>query len=60
MEPNAEVGWLNSSDRVGVFVSSCLFFFDETDIHWCPDTGRTYQLPKQQLKVDSPSQGEAA
>lgn len=30
-----------------------LFFFDETDIHWCPDTGRTYQLPKQQLKVHS-------
>lgn len=31
-----------------------LFFFDETDIHQCPDTGRTYQLPGQQLKVNSP------
>jgi len=33
---------------------ACLFFSDETDIHWCPDTGRTYQLPGQQLKADSP------
>lgn len=33
-----------------------LFFFDETDLHWCPDTGRTYQLPKHQLKVNSPGQ----
>ena len=31
-----------------------LFFFDETDIHFCPDTGRAYQLAGQQLKVDSP------
>ena len=31
-----------------------LFFFDETDIHWCPDTGRIYQLPKNQVKVNSP------
>ncbi len=31
-----------------------LFFYDETDIHWCPDTGRIYQLQNQQVKVDSP------
>jgi len=31
-----------------------LFFFDETDIYWCPDTGRIYQQPNQQVKIDSP------
>jgi len=28
-----------------------LFFFDETDVYWCPDTGRIYQLPKAQVKI---------
>ena len=31
-----------------------LFFLDETDGHWCPDPGRIYQIPRQQVKVDSP------
>jgi len=31
-----------------------LLFYDETDVHWCPDIGRVYQVPSQQLKVDSP------
>jgi len=31
-----------------------LFFFDETDVHWCPDTGRLYQLPCSQVKINSP------
>jgi hypothetical protein len=31
-----------------------LFFFDETDVCWCPDTGRIYQLPDNQVKIDSP------
>ena len=35
-----------------------LFFFDETDIYWCPDTGRLYQLPHQQAKIDSPGQNQ--
>lgn len=33
-----------------------LFFFDETDVHWCPDIGRSYQLPRGQVKVNSPGQ----
>lgn len=35
-----------------------LFFFDETDVHWCPDTGRIYQLPGSQVKIDSPGQNQ--
>jgi putative transposase len=31
-----------------------LYFFDETDLHWCPDTGDALHLPKKQVKVDSP------
>ena len=34
--------------------SAHLFFFDETDIHWCPDLGRIYQVPRGQVKVNSP------
>lgn len=35
-----------------------LFFYDETDIHWCPDTGRIYQLPQGQVKVNSPGKDQ--
>lgn len=35
-----------------------LFFFDETDLYWCPDTGRIYQLPNQQAKIDSPGKNK--
>ena len=35
-----------------------LFFFDETDVYWCPDTGRIYQLPKAQVKINSPGQNQ--
>ena len=31
-----------------------LWFFDETDIHWCPDIGRSYQVAGSQGKRDSP------
>ncbi len=34
--------------------SARLFFFDETDIHWCPDVGRIWQVSGCQVKVDSP------
>jgi len=35
-----------------------LFFFDETDVYWCPDTGRIYQLPFRQAKIDSPGKNQ--
>jgi len=35
-----------------------LFFFDETDICWCPDTGRIYHTVGEQVKIDSPGQNE--
>lgn len=35
-----------------------LFFFDETDVYWCPDTGRIYQLPQAQVKINSPGQNQ--
>ena len=35
-----------------------LFFYDETDVCWCPDTGRIYQLPNAQAKIDSPGQNQ--
>lgn len=31
-----------------------LFFFDETHVHWCPDTGPIYHTPHHQVKVNSP------
>jgi hypothetical protein len=35
-----------------------LFFFDETDICWCPDTGRIYHTVGKQAKIDSPGENE--
>jgi hypothetical protein len=35
-----------------------LFFFDETDICWCPDTGRIYHIAGKQAKIDSPGENE--
>jgi hypothetical protein len=35
-----------------------LFFFDETDICWCPDTGRIYHIAGKQVKIDSPGENE--
>ena len=35
-----------------------LFFFDETDVYWCHDTGRIYHLPHQQVTIDSPGQNQ--
>ena len=35
-----------------------LFFYDETDLCWCPDAGRIYQLPDAQAKIDSPGQNQ--
>jgi len=40
------------------FKKGRLFFFDETDVYWCPDTGRIYQLPKKQVKIDSPGKNQ--
>ena len=40
-----------------IAVSCCrarLFFFDDTSIHWCPDIGQIYQLPRGQVKINSP------
>lgn len=31
-----------------------LIYFDETTIHWCPDTGKGYQVIGSQNKIDSP------
>jgi len=35
-----------------------LFYYDETDLHWCPDVGRSYQLPGSQVKVNSPGRDQ--
>ena len=35
-----------------------LFFFDETNVYWCPDTGRIYQLPGAQVKINSPGKNQ--
>jgi len=35
-----------------------LIYFDETDLHWCPDTGKGYQVVGAQEKIDSPGQDE--
>ena len=33
-----------------------LIYFDETNLHWCPDTGKGYQVIGSQQKIDSPGQ----
>lgn len=33
-----------------------LIYFDETDLHWCPDTGKGYQVVGTQEQIDSPGQ----
>ena len=35
-----------------------MFFFDEANVSWCPDTGRIYRIKGQQAKIDSPGDNE--
>jgi len=35
-----------------------LFYFDEANVSWCPDTGRIYRMVGQQAKIDSPGKNE--
>ncbi len=35
-----------------------LIYFDETEIHWCPDKGKGYQLIHHQLEVQTPGADE--
>ena len=35
-----------------------LFFFDEANVSWCPDTGRIYRVKGEQAKIDSPGRNE--
>jgi len=35
-----------------------LIYFDETNLHWCPDTGNGYQAIGSQEKIASPGQDE--
>lgn len=35
-----------------------LFFFDEANLSWCPETGRVYRVVGQPYKVDSPGENE--
>jgi transposase len=35
-----------------------LFFFDEANISWCPQTGRVYRVSGKEYKVDTPGKNE--
>jgi len=35
-----------------------LFFYDETDLHWCPDVGRIWHSAGEQIKIHSPGQDQ--
>jgi len=35
-----------------------LFFFDEANVSWCPQTGRVYRAARQEYKVNSPGQNK--
>ena len=35
-----------------------LFFFDEANVSWCPDTGRIYRIRGEQAKIDSPGRNK--
>ena len=35
-----------------------LFYFDEANVSWCPDTGRVYHVVGEQCKVDSPGKNK--
>mgnify|MGYP001605547469 CR=1 FL=1 len=63
LKKKAEAGELSSDDVTIVMPgmqpispqkTARLYFFDETNLHWCPDTGSALHLPRQQVKVDSP------
>ena len=43
-----------NADITGPAISAKLYFFDSTDIHWCPDVGYSYQPAGGQKKTDSP------
>ena len=52
-------GGLSSHDATGVDKTqpakpAHVVFFDSTDLHWCPDIGRTYSAVSQQVKVETP------
>ncbi len=35
-----------------------LFFFDEANLSWCPDTGRIYRVKGEQARIDSPGRNK--
>jgi len=35
-----------------------LFFFDEANVSWCPQTGRVYRVSGEQYKVDTPGRNK--
>jgi hypothetical protein len=35
-----------------------LFFFDEANVSWCPQTGRVYRVVGEQAKIDSPGKNQ--
>jgi hypothetical protein len=37
-----------------------LFFFDEANVSWCPQSGRVYRLAGHEAKVDTPGQNHTA
>ena len=56
--PDKQTERIGYPDMIVPYGHARLFFSDETDLHLCPDTGRTYHLKGIQLKVDSPGKDE--
>lgn len=56
--PDEQTDRVGYQDTVVPSGPAHLFFTDETDLHHCPDTGRTYQEAGEQVKVDSPGKDE--
>ena len=44
-----------------ISIPSCpgrLFFFDEANVSWCPNTGRVYRVAGEEAKIDSPGKNK--
>lgn len=67
LRKKAERGQLTTDDRelvvpgtepIATTRRARLCFFDETDIHWCPDLGRQWHIIGEQVIVDSPGKDQ--
>ena len=48
------IGYPQTANIIVPKLRGRLFYFDEANLSWCPETGRVYRTVNQPYKVDSP------